>query len=90
MEQPPSWLKISSTILQKLSDKEPVVALESTVITHGLPKPVNLDLANQMEEQIRSVEVEPATIALIQGQACVGLSAKKLKRELCRNLVFFA
>jgi pseudouridine-5'-phosphate glycosidase len=79
MEHPPSWLKISSTILQKLSDKKPVVALESTVTTHGLPKPVNLDLANQMEEQIRSVEVEPATIALIQGQVCVGLSADEME-----------
>jgi len=79
MEQPPSWLNISSTLLQKLSDKEPVVALESTVITHGLPKPVNLDLANQMEEQIRSLGVEPATIALIQGKVCVGLSADEME-----------
>lgn len=79
MQHPPSWLKISSTILQKLCDKEPVVALESTVITHGLPKPVNLDLANQMEQQIRSVGVEPATIALIQGQVCVGLSSDEME-----------
>jgi pseudouridine-5'-phosphate glycosidase len=80
MDQSPSWLKISPTIQNKLDHGEPVVALESTVITHGLPKPINLDLANQMEEQVRSVEVEPATIALMSGNVCVGLNGEEMEQ----------
>lgn len=80
MDQSPSWLKISPTIQSKLDHGEPVVALESTVITHGLPKPINLDLANQMEEQVRSVEVEPATIALLGGNVCVGLNGEEMEQ----------
>lgn len=79
MNRTPSWLKVSPQIKQGLEAGEPVIALESTVITHGLPKPVNLDLANQMEEQARSIDVKPATIALLNGQVRVGLSAEELE-----------
>lgn len=79
MNRIPSWLKISPQIEQGLEAGEPVIALESTVITHGLPKPVNLDLANQMEEQARSIDVEPATIALLNGQVRVGLNTEELE-----------
>jgi pseudouridine-5'-phosphate glycosidase len=80
MDTSPSWLKISPGIQAKLDQGKPVVALESTVITHGLPKPINLDLANQMEDQVRSVEVEPATIALLDGNVCVGLSGEEMEQ----------
>jgi pseudouridine-5'-phosphate glycosidase len=80
MDTSPSWLKISPGIQAKLDQGKPVVALESTVITHGLPKPINLDLANQMEDQMRSVEVEPATIALLDGNVCVGLSGEEMEQ----------
>ena len=79
MNRTPSWLKVSPQIKQGLEAGEPVIALESTVITHGLPKPVNLDLANQMEEQARSIDVKPATIALLNGQVRVGLSTEELE-----------
>lgn len=79
MNRTPSWLKVSPQIKQGLEAGEPVIALESTVITHGLPKPVNLDLANQMEEQARSIDVKPATIALLNGQVRVGLNAEELE-----------
>lgn len=79
MNRTPSWLKVSPQIKQGLEAGEPVIALESTVITHGLPKPVNLDLVNQMEEQARSIDVKPATIALLNGQVRVGLSAEELE-----------
>jgi pseudouridine-5'-phosphate glycosidase len=80
MDTSPSWLKISPGIQAKLDQGKPVVALESTVITHGLPKPINLDLTNQMEDQMRSVEVEPATIALLDGNVCVGLSGEEMEQ----------
>lgn len=79
MGQHQPWLTISPTVQKCLQDGGPVVALESTVITHGLPKPINLDLAHQMEEQIRSVGAEPATIALLGGKISVGLSSKELE-----------
>ncbi len=79
MNRTPSWLKVSPQIKQGLEAGEPVIALESTLITHGLPKPVNLDLANQMEEQARSIDVKPATIALLNGQVRVGLSTEELE-----------
>ncbi len=79
MNRTPPWLKVSPQIKQGLEAGEPVIALESTVITHGLPKPVNLDLANQMEEQARSIDVKPATIALLNGQVRVGLSTEELE-----------
>ncbi len=53
---------------------QPVVALESTVITHGLPQPDNLRLARDMEQEIRSGGAVPATVGLVNGQIRVGLS----------------
>jgi pseudouridine-5'-phosphate glycosidase len=57
----------------------PVVALESTVITHGLPRPLNLELARNMEKIVREAAT-PATIALLDGQIHVGLSDEELVR----------
>jgi pseudouridine-5'-phosphate glycosidase len=57
----------------------PLVALESAVITHGLPRPENLNLARQMESEIRAQEAVPATIALFDGKIHVGLSASELE-----------
>ena len=51
----------------------PVVALESSVISHGLPWPENLDLARDMEATVRAGGAEPATIALLGGRVHVGL-----------------
>ncbi len=57
----------------------PVVALESTVITHGLPRPRNLSLARDMEAAIRNEGAMPATIALLRGQIRVGLNDSELE-----------
>jgi pseudouridine-5'-phosphate glycosidase len=62
----------------------PVVALESTVITHGLPYPQNLSLAHDMEAAVRDEGATPATIAVMEGQVHVGLSEHQLE-ELSRN-----
>lgn len=56
----------------------PIVALESTVITHGLPQPQNLKLALDMEKQVRAAGATPATIALIKGEIRIGLSDEEL------------
>jgi len=56
----------------------PIVALESTVITHGLPHPQNLELARNMEKNVRDAGATPATIALLDGQIRIGISDEEL------------
>jgi pseudouridine-5'-phosphate glycosidase len=58
----------------------PVVALESTIITHGMPYPQNLEVARQVENDLRGAGVAPATIAVIDGQLHIGLEAEQLER----------
>lgn len=74
----PSNITISSDIARALNFGSPVVALESTVITHGLPYPQNLELARDMEEQVRENGAVPATIALIRGEIRAGLSDEEI------------
>jgi len=57
----------------------PVVALESTVIAHGLPRPINLGTAQSLESIVRIVGAEPATIAIINGELCVGLTDEQIR-----------
>lgn len=59
-------------------NKVPVVALESTVIAHGLPRPINLETAQRLESAVRDGGASPATIAIIKGQLCVGLTDEQL------------
>lgn len=56
----------------------PIVALESTIITHGMPYPQNLDVARQVENDMRAKGVTPATIAVMDGQLMVGLEPEQL------------
>lgn len=72
--------KISDDVQQALSNHTPLVALESTVITHGLPYPVNLQLAQDMENVIRENGVSPATICVLEGQILVGVNEGQLSR----------
>jgi pseudouridine-5'-phosphate glycosidase len=74
------WLKINPQVAEALRADAPVVALESTVLTHGLPRPVNLDLARDAEAEIRSRQATPATIALYKGSVMVGLSDEELEQ----------
>jgi pseudouridine-5'-phosphate glycosidase len=74
----PSSFLFSSEVARALKLGLPVVALESTVITHGLPRPQNLTLSEEMETQIRNEGVIPATVALLEGWVKVGLSAVEL------------
>ena len=75
----PQWLKLHPEVAQALLNGEPIVALESTVITHGLPRPINLDLARSMEGEIRDAGAIPATVALYRGEIRLGLSPDELE-----------
>lgn len=73
-------LHFSPTIRQALADGAPVVALESTVITHGLPYPQNVATALAMEEAVRDGGALPATIAVLRGHLTVGLALDDIER----------
>jgi pseudouridine-5'-phosphate glycosidase len=63
-----------------LAAEKPVVALESTVIAHGLPRPQNIETANRLEQIVRDNGAVPATIAVFGGQFYVGLSSEQIDR----------
>ena len=71
---------VQSDVADALADGRPVVALESTLISHGLPAPHNLQAAQKAETVIRAGGAVPATIAVIDGQVRVGLSTSELER----------
>jgi len=72
-------LQFSSEVKQALANGQPVLALESTVITHGLPWPENLGIAQAIEQVVREQQVIPATVAVLHGKLQVGLDAKELE-----------
>jgi pseudouridylate synthase len=71
---------LSDEVYEALSSRRPVVALESTVISHGLPYPQNRKLAEDMEAEVKRLGVVPATIALVDGVVRIGLDPKNLER----------
>lgn len=75
----PDWVRINPTVAAALRQGAPVVALESTVITHGLPWPENLEIARQMEAVVRESGAEPATIGVRAGVVQIGLAADELE-----------
>ncbi len=74
----------SAEVIEARDSGAPLVALESTVITHGLPYPLNLETARQTESDIRDAGAVPATVAVMEGQIHVGLSDRQL-RQLARG-----
>jgi pseudouridylate synthase len=72
-------LIVSPEVQTALRDGQAVVALESTVITHGLPKPQNLDLALALETVVRNAGAVPATIAIFNGDLLVGLERQQME-----------
>ena len=73
-------LQIAPGVAQALADGGPVVALESTLICHGLPRPRNLELGRAVEAVVRTEGAEPATIAIVDGVIRVGLDDATLVR----------
>lgn len=74
------YLRYSEEVRAALANGKPVVALESTVIAHGLPYPQNVEAALAMEAVIRAEDVIPATIALLDGWIAVGISKAEIER----------
>lgn len=73
------YLDVRPEVAKALAKKAPVVALESTVISHGLPRPQNLETALAMEQAIREHDAVPATVGLIKGKLVVGVSRAEVE-----------
>lgn len=73
-------LNFNKEVQNALRNRKPVVALESTVIAHGLPYPRNLETAHNLEKIVRCNGATPATIAVFDGEFCVGLSENQIER----------
>jgi pseudouridine-5'-phosphate glycosidase len=73
------WLIASDEVRQALADRRPVVALESSVVSHGLPYPTNVETALACEKAIREAGAVPATIAILEGVARVGLDTGQIE-----------
>ncbi len=73
-------IRLSDEVRSALAAKQPVVALESTIISHGLPRPDNLRIAREIEQTVRDNGAVPATIGMLDGQLWAGLDDEALKR----------
>lgn len=72
-------IKLSAEVANALKAGKPIVALESTIISHGLPRPSNLEVALECERIVRDAGAVPATIALLDGKILVGLESAELE-----------
>ncbi|MFG2607945.1 pseudouridine-5'-phosphate glycosidase [Streptomyces sp. NPDC048514] len=73
-------LVVSEEVREAIGARRPVVALESTIIAHGLPRPRNLQVALELEEVVRREGAVPATVAVLDGRPRVGLDKEQLER----------
>ena len=73
-------IKFNEEVAAALENNQPVVALESTVIAHGLPFPQNLETARNLEKIVRENGATPATVAVFDGEFCVGLNDRQIER----------
>ncbi len=72
-------MQVHPEVAEALSAGRPVVALESTIISHGLPRPDNLGIAREIEQAVRDGGAVPATIAVVNGEARIGLDDEALR-----------
>src|SRR5947209_4872451 len=80
MQQPSPYITLSGEVQTALQAQQSVVALESTVIAHGLPYPANIEVAQAMESTIRAEGAIPATIGIHDGQIKIGLTLDEITR----------
>lgn len=73
-------LSIAPEVAAAIADRRPVVALESTLIAHGLPYPLSVETALGMEARVREAGAVPATIGIVEGQPVIGLGADQIER----------
>src|SRR6266699_1956126 len=78
MQQPSPYIALSDEVQAALQAQQPVVALESTVIAHGLPYPANIEVAQSMESAIRAEGAIPATIGIHNGTIKIGLNLDEI------------
>ncbi len=78
MPELPDFVDVAAEVSEALSKGAPVVALESTIITHGMPFPANADMASKVEAIIRREGAVPATIAVLEGRLKIGLADSEL------------
>src|SRR5690606_5120835 len=77
------WMiQIADEVQRALGQRRAVVALESTVLAHGLPAPRNLEVGRALQEEVRAAGAVPATVAVLRGVPRVGISEEELER-LC-------
>ncbi|HEC2157881.1 pseudouridine-5-phosphate glycosidase [Staphylococcus delphini] len=79
MEALQQYIEYSQEVKQAKEDKRPIVALESTIISHGMPYPQNVEMANNVEQIIRDNGAVPATIAIMDGRIKIGLEKAQLE-----------
>jgi pseudouridylate synthase len=79
MQTATQHLSIHAQVTQALAQGQPVVALESTIIAHGMPYPQNVQTALEVEAVIRAHGAVPATIAVLEGKICIGLSREQIE-----------
>ena len=72
-------LTVDSKVAEAIAAGRPLVALESTVIAHGLPRPQNIETAARLEQIVRDEGATPATIAVLDGEHCVGLTTEQIE-----------
>jgi pseudouridylate synthase len=72
-------MQVHEEVREALAGGRPVVALESTLVAHGLPRPRNLEVAREIEAEVRSAGATPATIAVVAGDVRIGLDADALE-----------
>lgn len=82
MHTSPPGIRVGDDVRRALDSGAPLLALESTILTHGLPSPRNLEIGLASEELVRDAGVVPATIGLIDGEPVIGLSPAEIER-LC-------
>src|SRR5699024_11874952 len=73
------YIDFSKEVKQAKAENKPIVALESTIISHGMPYPQNVEMATKVENIIRENGAIPATIALIDGKIKIGLEKEELE-----------
>ena len=83
-------LKYSDEVAKALASGSPIVALESTIISHGLPRPTNLEVARDVEAIVRQHGATPATIAVIDGNVHIGLNDEELVTIATRDNILKA
>jgi pseudouridine-5'-phosphate glycosidase len=73
------YLSVRQDVAEAIRKQRPVIALESTIIAHGLPRPRNVKIALQAEEEARKLGVVPATVGILEGRVVIGLNPEQIE-----------